>query len=1680
MVNFYKAFLFFLLLFLYQGSFSQDFGQKWINTEQQYVKVQVAEKGLYKVSYELLKANNLGPDFFQAKKLQLWHRGNQQNIFIQASGDILSEGDYLLFYGIKNNGEQDAQLYNPPTELYNQFTNLFSDTCAYFLTASNAGPWKRMEVLNQDYPAPEIDFLGYEQVNNHFDDYWQGGWEGDDPLTVVFQPGEGWGSGLYNDQQTEIFDLSNYRPGPGSTLEVYLISNESKIFSPKIYLKDGNGNQTLIGELNDTSTTERYPAIKKQVVLPADLNPYIKNGKLEVLIDHQGLGIFCVGYTRINYYGNNDLANTKKKEFTVENPASYLNTLNNSRYVLINDRNNAILLKDSLIGLNRLLPLVPLKSRIFYTTVLDSVKSILPVVFKEYSTSSSQFLVITHSKLLSGSREYAGYRNSIAGGGYDTLVAEINQLTDQFSYGERSPLAIRKFLNYLKSKTPQAPQHLFIVGLGIQIDYFRDYRKDPSQSAPYYDLVIPAGVPGGDFVYSIGLDGKDGTNGYQNLPFLHPSVSTGRLSAKTNEQVLDYLNKTKEHDAVPYNAPWKRNVLHLSGGYQDNKSVEYNKQQSSLFKSYLDACATIIRYPFLGANVTNFGRFISGATKLIDVSKEVNNGVSLITFLGHSGRSVIDVSIGMVSDGKNFFNYDNRGKYPMLYLNGCVIGNTFYDPVNNEPNLIQDWVLTKNRGAILALSNSSTGFVSLLRRNIENTYITFFRDSLNFSKPVGEQARLAQKRYYDVNLSKDIYTLALQQTTTLQGDPAIKLFSTAKPDYLPLCEKASIKAFGNRKVTTVLDSIDLVIPVKNIGSFPNKGFAISVKRSYLNNTKSIQYPLQFFPAVNTLDTLHFKIKGAIPGSAGANTFDIEIDPEQTVAEENEQNNTCSYTTYLPGESLICLTPSKFSIVNKQPVSFTAQSTTISVTERDFYFEIDTTINFSSGFKQSRTTKSFNLPKWENISLLPDVKENDSIVYYWRVKYVQPQANEDTAFSVSSFIYIGKSPEGWSQSEFPQFFEDEKRAVKLDPLSGKWFFDRLSSEIKITTFGINSIKQNNNDQFMSFDGVPVVYDGICYKFGYEGIYALVVNPVDFSIRQVAFDGYNICNPFLSPLVSRFVKNVYWDSTQTYYEALDSTLRYLVKDGEIVILMTAGDAKIAKWPAGLRSTFKDLYGATKVDSIKNGSPYILISRKGGGQILEKFPITSSPDAEILNVDTSVYSLGYAGTITSTVIGPATEWGNFFRNYTKAPQDTIIFNIIGIDKNGKETVVVRDIKQDNFSLTNLIDASVYPYIKLTAYSRTVSANTPQLLKWQVIYRKAPEGTLIFDQNSKDDYADFFKQEGDTSKKLVFMFKNISSETFKPNLVVRYKIISSEKSIIHYDTLKTSLMPDSTWRYSFKVNTLGLSGNNSLEVFFNPEPGQKEEFLDNNRYTLNFNIAKDKINPVLDVAFDGVRIMNGDVISPNPTISISVNDENKYLKIKDTTGLSVELSRPCGQANCPFEKVSLTGNDVVFYPAGENNTFELKYKPKNLPDGIYTLRVQAKDVTGNISGTKPYTIQFEVINEVAVSNFLPYPNPFSTRMWFVYTLTGDLPDQIRVQIFTITGKLVRSIFMDELGPLKIGTHKTDFIWDGTDDYGDQLANGLYIYKVSVRKNGDQIKHRTNASDDMFKNGYGKLYILR
>ena len=142
---------------------------------------------------------------------------------------------------------------------------------------------------------------------------------------------------------------------------------------------------------------------------------------------------------------------------------------------------------------------------------------------------------------------------------------------------------------------------------------------------------------------------------------------------------------------------------------------------------------------------------------------------------------------------------------------------------------------------------------------------------------------------------------------------------------------------------------------------------------------------------------------------------------------------------------------------------------------------------------------------------------------------------------------------------------------------------------------------------------------------------------------------------------------------------------------------------------------------------------------------------------------------------------------------------------------------------------------------------------------------------------------------------------------------------------------------------------------------------------------------------------------------------------------------------------------------------------------------RTNAADASGNRSGNKDFEITFEIINRSTITHVMNYPNPFTTRTQFVFTLTGyKIPDLFRVQILTISGRVIREIDKHELGHLHIGRNITEYAWDGTDEFGDRLANRVYFYRVLTKIEGETVEHRDSGADGYFKKEFGKMYLMR
>jgi flagellar hook assembly protein FlgD len=375
-------------------------------------------------------------------------------------------------------------------------------------------------------------------------------------------------------------------------------------------------------------------------------------------------------------------------------------------------------------------------------------------------------------------------------------------------------------------------------------------------------------------------------------------------------------------------------------------------------------------------------------------------------------------------------------------------------------------------------------------------------------------------------------------------------------------------------------------------------------------------------------------------------------------------------------------------------------------------------------------------------------------------------------------------------------------------------------------------------------------------------------------------------------------------------------------------------------------------------------------------------------------------------------------------------------------------------------------------------------QVSRWQITYDPLPELAL---NPKKRWYLDSsIIQQGD-SIYFAVAIENISPFNMD-SILVKYKL-ENQSGVINIPYSKR----DSLKARAVLIDTLSIPSRNLIDDYYmwitaNPIIGSKtdqpEQFYFNNLAQAKISVLKDHTNPLLDVTFDGVHILNNDIVSPNPFIIIELDDENPFLVLNDdvdTANFQLEIMNP-NSSN--WKRINFYNNNnpnLDWYVKEDENKFIIEFKPSFREDGIYKLRVQGQDKSGNLSGDEPYQIQFEVIQKSTISNIYNYPNPFSTKTHFAFTLTGsEIPERLDIQILNVRGRLIKQIALHEIEILKIGNNVTEYYWDGTDDFGDPVGNGVYLYRVISEINKESIEHRETSGDKAFTNGIGKMYLIR
>ena len=1642
-----------------------DFNQymDWIDYNKAYYQVIVNEDGLYRIGFQEIVDAGI-PASINPRRLQIYYHGQEIpiRVFGEANGRLDSL-DYIEFYGKQRDAEHDKLLYADPAGKPTPELPLYGKNSVYFLTytLSPSEQGLRMQTFyeaNTQGLEPEPYHIQYETQNFSnaavlgplyplsFDSF-----QGRGCITSEFESGKGISGGVIRTgrgrkQPLASILIKDYVSDSLQNSEIGygimgLANYQHKV---KFYyeLAESNTNEFL-----EEREFKNYEIERVKKIIPDSLE-IMRDGRVIFTIEdmngNSGRGVLSYTGGYVSYpqatIMNNEVGEGKKFFLRI-NPLgkSYLEVQNSTpadRFFDITNPQNVIEINtDDLSDKSAMIVPNTNQSRTIYAT--SSVKSVVSINranFRPIETLNADYIILTSKNLREGvgevadvAQEYANYRASVQGGGYTPLIVEIEQLYNIFSYGETTPLSIRRFANYMLSNGN--PRFLFILGksTGTLI-------KDPNSNS-----ILPYCYPGSDHMLTAGLRSNS----------LEPALATARLSAKSPQQVIDYLNKVKEHENIEGDQSWRKRMLHLSGGYSPSEHAS--------FKRYVEGFEDIAKGNYLGAEVKTLSKKTTDFIEFIDISEELNNGVSFITFFGHAGINFTDIEVGFVSKTEE---YNNKGRYPMMLVNGCGTGNAYGSTIS----LAEDWTLTPDKGAILFLSHGELGFSGQLRLYTQTFYEEAFTKPENLNAPIGEVMQTMLRTYMARNGFQNEIARASAQQITLHGDPAVRLLPISKPDYMIDNSRVSlVPAEGENVANANSDKFRIKIAAKNLGimDIQNRRISVRVRRTYPDGTEDF-YSVKDYPSIANEDTLYYDIfVGADQKekAIGINKFEVFLDFLEEFDESDETNNYATLEYFMQRGAMVTLAPKEYSIINTTTPTLIAQNSNPFTDVRSYEYEIDTTHLFNSSVKKSIVQQDYITTEWKlNLPIL-----KDSTVYYWRVRYADPQGEDNQEWATSSFIYINNSPAGWSQSHVAQFDKADLQGLSYPKETGQWQFKDYSLNFEIQAAGGASSERGN--YFIKLDGKTLT-QGDCNK---GQLLVLAINSrtgAVYNPKPAAGCDPSLAVAGLPYYITSFLID---NSTLTDYVANMRSQDYIIMMNSISSAKHAEEATVL---AQLGFTQAQI---SQFTARANDAAFILVGRKNapaGSALL--FNLKTRTD--VINESFVLNGLTDNGIVTSSLIGPAAEWGNVFRQFDTKGADEWKLDVLGVNFNGAETVLQEDIREDNHPLSQ-IDAGQYPYLKLRAtLNDSVQRTSPQLDRWQVIYREVPEGVLLYDTLSYRQNTNLQVSAGD-SVDIRFRFRNISGNDFSSPLVVRYTVRNTNTGVTteKFDTLST-LARGEELAFSAKFYSLEYFGDNLLTVFMNPRL-QAEQLYENNILQADFTVIPDNVNPVLDVAFDGIKIMDGDIISPTPLISVQLRDENKFLIREDTVGINLYLSK-CD--SCERVRLNYDGQNVQYF-ASQDNNFRLEYRPERLEDGKYTLSVEAEDVSGNRAGAEDYKVNFEVINKSSLTHFYPYPNPFSTNMRFVFTLTGtEVPDDIRIQIMTITGKIVRTITKDELGAIRIGDNVSEFAWDGTDEYGDKLANGVYLYKVDIRDNQLSFEHRETAKDNLFKRNIGKIYIMR
>jgi len=768
-----------LLLFLPQGVYTQTtsdtFGTSWIREGQTYLRLAVADDGMYRIASLSLKEAGVPVAEVPGRAYQLFRHGAEEPIWVSSEAEPLGPVDFIEFLGRRPNGALDTLLLPKGATGLNPEVSLFADSTLYFLT------WSDKESDGSRFSSPVVedgtfrDFVTALDIRLFRESFTQPNYHSylqDSRMEAA----EGYGSAhQYVHEWRQA--LPGYLPHHGPVELTIRYATRSDVPDRVIF---GSGVQGPASVYPNNAW--RVWTFSREFLPSSD--------RLALFAQAEG-GRITLASAKGQYPRSVESLTAGDQPVWVAGDSIPRTVAPNSGYWVHPGQGWRIAGDTVHLPASRDPWLYQPASAIRW---LQPTQIITPSLLP---TNPANYVLIGPSQWLEsgGAGEaLAAYRSSVAGGAYRVQTWSLGDLAFWFGYGyERHPLAYRRWARWLRSQGAVAPM---IVLLGKTLTYVNQRQTTESYPGP-----PTFGHPGSDHLL------------FEQDPEA-TSLSVGRIAARTEQDLWHYVQKVQRYEGLLRSDPevtnhyWRKRVLHLSGG---------RGSERARFAVLLDQLERSLTQNSYGAEVIKASR---ESDRPIDVSVSekaitaINQGIGIKTFMGHG--AVVNTDIGLDDPGL----FEPTDKTGLFFSLGCSTGNLF----TVQESISERFVLARDRGALTYIATSGVasdyGQFAFTRQ---------FYEALGgdcFACPLGTIMQQVRQQFgHDTSRIHQILT----QQMTFHGDPAVHLQIDGDPDY----------ALDSASVRVTTDQLVVALGIKNLGRNRNDTVPVQLLLVSPSGKKSI-------------------------------------------------------------------------------------------------------------------------------------------------------------------------------------------------------------------------------------------------------------------------------------------------------------------------------------------------------------------------------------------------------------------------------------------------------------------------------------------------------------------------------------------------------------------------------------------------------------------------------------------------------------------------------------------------------------------------------------------------------------------------------------------------------------------------------------------------------------------------